>query len=104
MKRLCMLTGIEFDTRNPEDNISPVVKEQITKLFLNDDKIRKEIIATLVQDSEVMTEVAKSVLSCMATDVGLNYPGTVGEFFLRFRDRAATKGASKIFRGTRKVH
>lgn len=89
MRRNCILTGILFDTQDPEQNICPEVSKNIIHVIRQDKSLRKGVSAELLRDSEIMVEMAKGMLAVDATEVGLNHPGTIGEFFLGLRDELA---------------
>jgi len=86
MRRTCALTGVEFETTNRDDNVSPMARELIIKAITSDKSLLKEVSAAILGDTEIMMEIAKAVLSVDATEVGLSHPGNVGEFFLNVRD------------------
>lgn len=93
MKRQCILTGVHFDTKNREENISPVARDAIVNLIKRDEMLRKEVSAALLADVGCLTEIAKAMLSVDACDVGLKHPGSVGEFFLELREQMAEQEA-----------
>lgn len=90
MKRTCMLTQVEFDSANPESRISPQVTDALVLEMKTNHAIRKEVSAALSGDAEFMAAMAESMLSLKASAVGLNTPGTIGEFFLYARDEETT--------------
>jgi hypothetical protein len=89
MKRLCILTGTEFETTNREDLVCPTVADAIVDIVTRDKSLRRRVSADILGDAEIMTEVAKAVLSVDATEVGLSAPGTISEFFLGVRTELA---------------
>ncbi len=83
MRTHCILTGVEFDTKNPrEEQVCPAVADAIINVIARDDQLRRRVSADILGDAEIMQEIAKAVLSVDATSVGLSAPGTIGEFFL----------------------
>ncbi len=90
MKAYCMLTSVEFDTKDPKrEQVCPAVADAIMNVITRDESLRRRVSADILGDAEIMQEIAKTLLSVAATAVGLGHPGTVGEFFLNIRDDLA---------------
>lgn len=90
MKRTCIVTQVEYDTKNPRSCISPQVCDALVDEIKINHALRKEVSAALSGDAEFMTDIAQAMLSLNATSVGLSTPGTLGEFFLYSRDEKTT--------------
>lgn len=103
MKHICIFTGVEFSDKNPNAiPISPIARKAICDIIKEDPKMRKEVLSAIVEDDEVLKSVATSILMVRATEVGLNSPGTVAEFFLRLRKQLSKQKTSKANRKIRK--
>jgi archaellum component FlaG (FlaF/FlaG flagellin family) len=89
MRRTCAISGIEFETTNRDEQVSPVTRELIIKSITSDKQLLKEVSAAILGDTEIMMEIAKALLAVDANDIGLSHPGNVGEFFLNIRDDLA---------------
>ena len=85
MKRRCVITQTEFETRNRDDQVCPPIADAIVEVIARDSSLRRRVSADILGDSEIMSEIAKAVLAVNATEIGLSSPGTIGEFFLELR-------------------
>lgn len=97
-RRECLITGVTFFSEDPERNISPLAMDNIVREISRDAKFREEVISATLQDSACVQLIVKAVLNSKASDVGLQAPGTVAEFFCRFGNRSANKKARKVSR------
>jgi len=92
MKKGCVFTGELFSDNEEGNVLGPIAKEAIRKeiiqLLTNEPDLRKEVITAIVTDASVRQMIAQSVLCVRCTDVGLNAPGTIAEFFCGTRDGA----------------
>jgi len=87
MKRQCILTGVQFDTKDMDTHICPEIADRIVNIVAVDKGLQRRVSAEILGDAEAMKEIAKQVLNVRASDVGLSYPGTISEFFLKLRDK-----------------
>lgn len=101
-KRQCMLTAVVFEHEDPSLMIQPAVVDAIVYGIKRDANLRKEVISATLRDAECVKLIAGAVLNAKATDIGLQYPGTVAEFFCNIRRRLARTNSSKVHKKVRK--
>ena len=96
MKNTCIVTGVEFETSDPDCVISPLAMENIVKEITNNKKLKNVVISAMVKDTDCMNALAAAMMNCKAADIGISVPGTIAEFFYRIDKRRAKRNSSKI--------
>jgi len=79
----CVVTGQQFKSKHEGALFCPSVSKQIRKLVLSDPQLKKEIVSEMVQDAEVVGELATAIMATECQSIGLKCPGTVSEMFSR---------------------
>jgi hypothetical protein len=102
--RTCVITGTEFCSEDPNAQIEPTVLHHIVEGIKSSPVLRKEVITATLRDSACIAQIASAVLNVKATDIGLQYPGTVAEFFCRIRRELAKSQTPKVSAEVRKRH
>jgi hypothetical protein len=82
-KKMCILTGVEFQTQDRDQNISPTAMTSIVRELKTSPNFRLEVITATLSDAECLRTIARAILAVKASDVGISAPGSVAEFFLR---------------------
>ena len=57
-------------------------RAEFVRYFENDTKLQSEVIKILLNDSDFKKRLAEEVFGMPLQDIGINVPGTVGEFVL----------------------
>jgi len=94
-KKMCILSGVEFETKDRDQNISPLIIQMIVREMIKDKDLKREVVSAAFQDADCLKLMAQAVMSQKASDCGLSAPGTLAEFFCEMRKKRAKRKASK---------
>ena len=81
MKKHCLFTGQEFKTSDINDILSPDTRAAILKVFTLDKKLKESIVTAILTDENTIVEIARTMFSVRAKEVGLNSPGSIADLF-----------------------
>lgn len=85
MKNQCIFTNQIFDAEETDDNVSPVVREEIKKIILEEfetnEKFRERVMTSTLSDESIVKQLTASMLGVKAKDIGLITSGSVGDLF-----------------------
>jgi hypothetical protein len=93
MKKECIISGVLFDTKDPQQQVSPVIAEAILNIIKRDESLQRRVSAEILGNADSMKEMARHVMAVRASDIGLSYPGTLGEFFRECGDTVCQEKA-----------
>ena len=100
--RQSIITGVNFRSNDPEEQVEPTVVGSIVHGINNNPKFKKEVVSAIMQDTDCVNVMASAVMNCKASDIGISVPGTLAEFFQAVRGSKSTKAPSKVSKKARK--
>ena len=65
-------------------------KVKLLKMIKTDDDFKNELIGVLLSDRRFIDELTMSIINVPIVDIGINIPGTVGEFLLMRKNNGSS--------------